>query len=210
MKLTKKTKNKLLFIVPLLLIVAFIFSLSYQQAEKSTTSKTINTQLIQKNNNEVTLIFWSQCPACYNLDNQLKMWKSNKSHIKINMIPAAGNNWDFEARMFYSIQSYAKINYMNLFNQYFNFIHNNQGFKSEKMKLDFVASLLNISNDKLNDILYSDDINTKLDFSRTITRELNINSVPQIIVEGTHLLNMQSFNNYKDLFNEIESILRNN
>lgn len=206
--LKKKTKKQLMFAIPILMIILFIFGIAVSQPPNS-KSTIINNEFIPQKQNEITFIFWSACPACFNLEKNLEVWLSNKKHIKVNMIPAAGYNWDFEARMYYSIIKLGNIRAKSIFNQYFNYIHDITGFKTDQMKLNYVSNLLNIKKEDLEKTLYSSDIENDLNYSRNVVKSLKINSVPQIVVNGTHLINMQAFNSYDDLILEIENILRN-
>ena len=212
MKLNKKQKNAIYYIVPLIgflfLFVYFIIAGTNQVAAKTYEKINLRQTILSKEENRIDFIFWSDCGACYGLTKAMNEWLSTKKHITLNKIPAAGGGWDVDAKLYYTMSEIAGIRINGLYDNYIDAIHIQKTLRNFSSKQEFIMKNLNITQEQFNDVFNSQSVSSKVNKAREIGWRLDIRSVPQLIVNGEYYINMQAFDSYDELFNEIERIIR--
>ena len=212
MKLKNKHKNQLFALIPFLAI-AFLFAFfivggSEQVAPTSYKVIDLKKSLIPKEENRIDFIFWSDCGACFSLTKELNNWLSNKRHITLNKVPATGSGWETDAKLYITLTKLAGVRSNAVYDNYIDAIHIQKTVRNFSSKQNFITSSLNISEDDFIRVYNSQSVANELTKAREINQRLGVRSVPQLIVNGKYYINMQAFNSYDDLFNEITRLMR--
>lgn len=212
-KLKSKQKNQLLMGIPAALIVILMTYLfiSGTSTVAGKNANTIQIDELPQENYRIDYVFWSDCGACYNLTQALNDYLAGKNFIDLNMIPATGGGWTSDARIFHTFSYLADDNNMHvkrIYNAYVNEIHAQRNIQNPNDKVSFLSNRLNVSDSEFETAMYSDEVERRIEESRTINNKLNVRSVPQLVINGKYKLNMQSFSGYDEIFTEIERIFK--
>lgn len=214
-KLKNKQKKQIYLLLPAILIVFLVVYLLISASNSISSDNHTNVRIneIPEENYRIDYVFWSDCGACYNLTLALNEYLAGKNFINLYKIPATGGGWSFDAKLYHTIEEIANDNKMhirNIYNGYVNQIHSrNNPLRSPEQKISYLSDRLRVSVEDFEYIFNSPEVENRLRKSQSINNQLNVRSVPQLLINGRYKLDMQGYSSYQDIFDTIEEIFRN-
>ena len=214
-KMKNKQKKQLMIIIPSIIMVLFLTFLLVSGTNQVVGKKydIVSVNEIDVENYRIDYIFWSDCGACYNLTLALNEYLAGKNFITLHKTPATGGGWNVDAKLYHTIEEIVRDNKMhvrNIYNGYVNQIHSrNNPLRTPDQKFAYLSDHLNISIDDFENVFNSPQVENRLRRSQSINNQLNVRTVPQLLINGQYKINMQDYSSYQEIFTEIEDIFRN-
>jgi thiol:disulfide interchange protein DsbA len=137
---------------------------------------------------EVREFFWYGCPHCYVLEPALNSWlKKMPANAQFVRTPGAAPRWVIHGQAYYAFEAMGVLE--KLHGPFFKAMQDKPGaFNDEKAVADFAASQ-GVDRKKFNEAFNSFGVRLKLEKAKQLNRDLNISSVPAIVVDGKYLTN---------------------
>lgn len=157
---------------------------------------------------EVLEVFWYQCPHCYRLHPIMNEWLKTKPDIAeyipmpVYFNPARN---EFEARAFYTFEVLDKLD--PLHSMMFHAIHDERKKFRSKEDLAAWAEQYGVSGEDIINTFNSFAIDSKINFSKVMTRQYGIIGVPTIIVDGRYMTSVSHAGNHKNLIDVINFLI---
>ena len=136
---------------------------------------------------EVREIFWYGCPHCYVLEPGLTRWlKKLPANAQFVRTPAtAAPRWAIHAQTYYAFETLGAME--KLHDAFFKAVQDKpDALNDEKGIADFVARY-GIDRKKFTEAFNSFGVRLKLEKAKQVNQDLNINSVPTLVVDGKYL-----------------------
>src|SRR3989344_4270459 len=136
---------------------------------------------------EVREIFWYGCSHCYVLEPGLTRWlKKLPANAQFVRTPAtASPRWVIHARAYYTFEALGALE--KLHGAFFKAVQEQPGaFNDEKAIAGFATSN-GVDRKKFDEAFNSFGVRLKLEKAKQLNQDLNISSVPAIVVDGKYL-----------------------
>lgn len=135
---------------------------------------------------EVREFFWYGCPHCYVLEPALANWlKKMPANVKFVRTPGTAPRWMIHAQAYYAFEALGALE--KLHGAFFKAMQDKSAaLNDEKAIADFVASQ-GVDRTKFSEALNSFGVRLKLEKAKQLNQDLNISSVPAMVVDGKYL-----------------------
>lgn len=135
---------------------------------------------------EVREFFWYGCPHCYTLEPFLAHWlKKMPANAKFVRTPGTAPRWLIHGQAFYAFEALDALE--KLHTPFFKAVQERpSAFDDEKAVTDFAVSH-GQDREKFTETFNSFGVRLKLEKAKQLNRDLNITSVPAIVVDGKYL-----------------------
>lgn len=136
---------------------------------------------------EVIEFFYYGCPVCYELEPGLARWQGlAPDYVRLTRIPAlASENWESVAKLFYALEATGDIGRLH-YPIYDNIHFDGVKLNEEKVMLEWVTRN-KVDPQKFTEAYASDAVKAKVEAARKMLLDLNVRSVPTLIVDGKFL-----------------------
>ena len=157
---------------------------------------------------EVREIFWYGCPHCYVLEPGLAHWlKKLPANAQFVRMPAtAAPHWQIHAQTYYTFDALGALD--KLHGAFFKAVQEQKGggLNDEKGIADFAASH-GIDRKKFTEAFNSFGVRLKLEKAKQINQDLNINSVPTLVVDGRYLTTAAMAGGEEPMFKLLDQLI---
>ncbi len=157
---------------------------------------------------EVLEVFWYECPHCYRLHPVISEWLQTKPDTA-EYVPMPvyfnPNRNEFSARAFYTFEVLDKLD--PLHGMMFHAIHDERRSFNTKESLAAWAEELGVSGEDILNTFDSFAIDSKINFSKVMTRRYGITGVPTIIIDGRYLTSVSHAGNHENLIDVINFLI---
>ena len=190
----------MLMLFPVLTRAEFTEGRQYMQVPFPTAVETGNKI-------EVREIFWYGCPHCYVLEPGLTHWlKKLPANAQFVRTPAtAAPNWQIHAQTYYTFEALGAME--KLHGAFFKAVQDQKsGLNEEKGIADFVASH-GIDRKKFTEAFNSFGVRLKLEKAKQVNQDLNINSVPTLVVDGKYLTSAAMAGGEEAMFKLLDQLI---
>ncbi len=156
---------------------------------------------------EVREIFWYGCSHCYVLEPGLTRWlKKLPANAQFVRTPAtAAPHWQIHAQAYYSFDALGALE--KLHGVFFKAVQEQPGaLKDEKGIADFVARY-GIDRNKFTEAFNSFGVRLKLEKAKQVNQDLNINSVPTLVVDGKYLTSAAMAGGEEAMFKLLDQLI---
>ena len=135
---------------------------------------------------EVREFFWYGCPHCYVLEPVLANWlKKIPANAQFVRNPGTAPRWMIHAQTYYTFEALGVLE--KLHGPFFKAMQDKPGaFNDEKAIADFAASQ-GVDRKKFDDAFNSFGVRLKLEKAKQFNQDLNISSVPTLVVDGKYM-----------------------
>ena len=156
---------------------------------------------------EVREIFWYGCSHCYVLEPGLTRWlKKLPANAQFVRTPAtASPRWVIHARAYYTFEALGAME--KLHGAFFKAVQEQPGaLKDEKGIADFAARH-GIDRKKFTEAFNSFGVRLKLEKAKQVNQDLNINSVPTLVVDGRYLTSAAMAGGEEAMFKLLDQLI---
>ena len=192
----------------LLIFIPFLFSsLIFADFRQGVDYRLVSNPLPVKRDGivEVTEVFWYECAACYNFYPAINDWYLNQDNsVKFSKMPVT---WHETARnqaaLFYTIEALGLGS--NVQSSVFLQIHKERKMlRSPKQIADFLSKF-GVEKDKATKYLNSFTIKQKVERANKSIRQLQVQSTPTVIVDGTYIISPRR--SYEEFFEVLDYVI---
>jgi thiol:disulfide interchange protein DsbA len=190
----------MLMLFPVLARAEFTEGRQYMQVPFPTAVETGNKV-------EVREIFWYGCPHCYVLEPGLTRWlKKLPTSAQFVRTPAtASPRWAIHAQAYYAFEALGAME--KLHGAFFKAAQEQPGaFNDENAIADFVARY-GIDRKKFTEAFNSFGVRLKLEKAKQVNQDLNINSVPTMVVDGKYLTSAAMAGGEEAMFKLLDQLI---
>lgn len=196
-----------------LLIFAFIMIFSFiYSVDNSREYKILpENNLVAKNKREITMVFWLGCPHCQQLNKELKDF-AKKERYRIKYLPVSmfTSRWEFDAKV--TLFAMSKFKTESEKNAIVNKLFDLYNLKNNPSREDVIDLLSKELKDKENIQNLTKEFEEfpeeKLKELNDFYKELNISSVPELIIEGNYITNNKKIKNNSDYFKIVRELTK--
>ena len=156
---------------------------------------------------EVREIFWYGCSHCYVLEPGLTRWlKKLPANVQFVRTPAtAAPHWQIHAQTYYTFDALGTLE--KLHDVFFKAVQEQPGaLKDEKGIADFVARH-GIDRKKFTEAFNSFGVRLKLEKAKQVNQDLNINSVPTLVVDGIYITSAAMAGGEEAMFKLLDQLI---
>ncbi len=189
--------------VTLMLLFSAGSAFSQQGYELLTTpQRTANPDKI-----EVIEFFWYGCPHCYQFEPHIKEWLENKpDNVEfISMAPPLSPAWKVHSQAFYAAEVLGVVDQFH--EAMFNAIHRDKKAMRKPKDVGKFVDSLGLDGDKFVKTMKSFNVDAKIRQSLQKAKDVNISSVPTVIVNGKYRTSGQIAGSYPNLINVINQLV---
>jgi thiol:disulfide interchange protein DsbA len=135
---------------------------------------------------EVREFFWYGCPHCYVLEPALANWlKKIPANAQFVRTPGTAPRWMIHGQAYYAFESLGVLEKAHM--AFFKAVQEKPGsFNDEKAIAGFAASQ-GVDGKKFGETFNSFGVRLKLEKAKQLNQDLNISSVPAIVVDGKYM-----------------------
>ncbi|MDH3514607.1 MAG: thiol:disulfide interchange protein DsbA/DsbL [Gammaproteobacteria bacterium] len=135
---------------------------------------------------EVREFFWYGCPHCYVLEPSLANWlKKMPANAQFVRTPGTAPRWMLHGQAYYAFEALGALD--KLHGAFFKAMQDKPGaFNDEKSIASFAASH-GVDGKKFGEVFNSFGVRLKLEKAKQLNQDLNISSVPAMVVDGKYL-----------------------
>ena len=135
---------------------------------------------------EVREFFWYGCPHCYVLEPGLANWlKKMPANAQFVRTPGTAPRWMIHGQAYYTFETLGALDKLHA--AFFKAVQEKPGaYDDEKAIAAFVASH-GVDTKKFSETFNSFGVRLKLEKAKQLNQDLNVNSVPAIVVDGKYL-----------------------
>jgi thiol:disulfide interchange protein DsbA len=156
---------------------------------------------------EVVEFFWYGCGHCFKLDPAIEAWrgKGKPQYVEFVRVPAMWNDaLRMHARLFYTAEALGKLD--ELHSTIFREIHVNNDPLSTVEQMTAFFKKHGVSADEFQKTFASFAVESKLQRADFLNRRFQINSVPQLAVNGKYLTDESMAGGEPELFQVIQEL----
>lgn len=156
---------------------------------------------------EVVEFFWYGCGHCFKLDPAIEAWrgKGKPPYVEFVRVPAMWNDTlRMHARLFYTAEALGKLD--ELHSTIFREIHVNDDPLSTVEQMTAFFKKHGVSADEFQKTFASFAVESKLQRADFLNRRFQINSVPQVAVNGKYLTDEGMAGGEPELFQIIQEL----
>ena len=190
----------MLMLFPVLARAEFTEGRQYMQVPFPTPVETGNKV-------EVRELFWYGCSHCYALEPGLTRWlKKLPANAQFVRTPAtAAPHWQIHAQTYYTFEALGALE--KLHGAFFKAAQEQpSAVNDEKGIADFVARH-GIDRNKFTEAFNSFGVRLKLEKAKQVNQDLNINSVPTLVVDGKYLTSAAMAGGEEPLFKLLDQLI---
>ncbi len=149
---------------------------------------------------EVVVLFWYRCPHCYSLEPHINNWKKTMpGNVEFISIPAIlSARWELHARIFYTLEVLGLTE--KLHGPLFDVIHDQRRPINSLDQFAAWAAENKADEQLIRDTFDSFAVETKINFSRVMTKRYGSDGVPDIIVDGKFRTSLSMAGSHDELF----------
>lgn len=135
---------------------------------------------------EVREFFWYGCPHCYVLEPALANWlKKIPANAQFVRTPGTAPRWMIHGQAYYTFEAMGALE--KLHGAFFKAMQDKPGaFNDEKAIAGFAASH-GVDRKKFDEAFNSFGVRLKLEKAKQLNQDLNISSVPALVVDGKYM-----------------------
>ncbi len=135
---------------------------------------------------EVREFFWYGCPHCYVLEPALANWlKKIPANAQFVRTPGTAPRWIIHGQAYYAFEAMGVMEKLHA--PFFKAVQDKPGaFNDEKAIADFAASQ-GVDRKKFGESFNSFGVRLKLEKAKQLNQDLNISSVPAMVVDGKYM-----------------------
>lgn len=135
---------------------------------------------------EVREFFWYGCPHCYVLEPALANWlKKIPANAQFVRTPGTAPRWMIHGQAYYTFEAMGALE--KLHGAFFKAMQDKPGaFNDEKAIADFAANH-GVDRKKFDEAFNSFGVRLKLEKAKQLNQDLNISSVPALVVDGKYM-----------------------
>ena len=135
---------------------------------------------------EVREFFWYGCPHCYVLEPALAKWQKKMPAIaQFVRTPGTAPRWVIHGQAYYAFESLGAME--KLHSAFFKAVQEQPGaFNDEKAIAGFATSQ-GVDRKKFDEAFNSFGVRLRLEKAKQLNQDLNISSVPAIVVDGKYM-----------------------
>jgi len=135
---------------------------------------------------EVREFFWYGCPHCYVLEPGLSQWvKKIPANAQFVRTPGTAPRWLIHGQAFYTFEALGALN--KLHGAFFKAMHDQPGGFNDEDSIAKFASAQGVDAKKFRESFNSFGVRLNLEKAKQLNQDLNISSVPTIVVDGKYL-----------------------
>ncbi len=155
---------------------------------------------------EVTEVFWYGCNHCYAFESTINNWDKNKpEYVKFTKMPVTWSQiHQLHASLYHTIEA------LNLdegsHNAVFTTIHKEGNFLGSQKAVVKFLSKLGVDEDKSKQYLNSFGVKQKVSRNMQTSRQLRVDSVPMIIVDGKYII--QAKRDKQEMLNVLDHVIK--
>jgi protein dithiol oxidoreductase (disulfide-forming) len=169
----------MLFLLPGLVIAAFEEGRHYMSLPFPATVETGNRI-------EVREFFWYGCPHCYVLEPGLASWqKKMPANAQFVRTPGTAPRWMVHGQAYYAFEALGELD--KLHGAFFKAVQEKPGAYNEEKAITAFAASHGLDAKKFGEIFNSFGVRLKLEKAKQLNMDLNISSVPALVVDGKYL-----------------------
>ncbi len=156
---------------------------------------------------EVREIFWYGCPHCYVLEPGLTQWlKKLPKNARFVRTPAtAAPHWQIHAQAYYTFEALGALE--KLHGAFFKTVQDHQGKPNDEPGIADFAASHGIDRKKFTEAFDSFGVRLKLEKAKQINQDLNINSVPTVVVDGRYLTTAAMAGGEEKMFKLLDQLI---
>lgn len=157
---------------------------------------------------EVLEVFWYQCPHCFRLHPFMNEWlKTKPDTAEYVPMPVYFNQQrnEFEARAYYTFEVLDRID--PLHSMMFHAIHDERRSFGRKEDLAAWAEEYGVSGEDIINTFDSFAIDSKINFSKVMTRIYGITGVPTVIIDGRYMTSVSHAGSHENLIDVINFLI---
>jgi len=192
-------------IVAATLLLLFCLSTSHaQQGYEVLTApqRTANPEKI-----EVIEFFWYGCPHCFQFEPHIKEWIENKpDNVEfISMAPPLNPAWKVHSQAFYAAEVLGVLDQFH--EAMFNTIHRDKKPMRKPKDVGKLVDSLGLDGDKFVKTMKSFNVDAKIRQALQKAKDVNISSVPTVIVNGKYRTSGSVAGSYPNLIAVINQLV---
>ena len=154
---------------------------------------------------EVTETFWYGCGACYSFEPSINSWKSKLSEdTKFTKMPITwGGIHQLHAALYYTIEA-LKLD-SSAHSAVFVTIHKEGNFLQNPKAIQEFLAKFGVAPEVTAQYLNSFSVKQKVNRGMKYSRELKIDAVPMMVVDGTYII--ESKRSYSDMLKVVDYVV---
>jgi thiol:disulfide interchange protein DsbA len=190
----------MLMLFPVLARAEFTEGRQYMQVPFPTPVETGNKV-------EVREIFWYGCSHCYVLEPGLTRWlKKLPANAEFVRTPAtAAPRWVIHAQAYYSFEALGAME--KLHGAFFKAVQEQPGALNDEKGITDFAGRHGIDRKKFTEAFNSFGVRLKLEKAKQVNQDLNINSVPTLVVDGKYLTSAAMAGGEEAMFKLLDQLI---
>ena len=190
----------MLMLFPVLARAEFTEGRQYMQVPFPTPVETGNKV-------EVREIFWYGCSHCYVLEPGLTSWlKKLPANAQFVRTPAtASPRWAIHAQAYYTFEALGAME--KLHGAFFKAAQEQPGVVADEQGIIDFAARHGIDRQKFTEAFNSFGVRLKLEKAKQVNQDLNINSVPTLVVDGKYLTSAAMAGGEEALFKLLDQLI---
>jgi thiol:disulfide interchange protein DsbA len=156
---------------------------------------------------EVREIFWYGCPHCYVLEPGLTRWlKTLPANAQFVRTPGTlSPRWVGHAQAYYTFEALGVLDKLHA--AFFKAVQaQHGGFSDEAAITDFAVSQ-GVDRKKFTDTFNSFGVRMLLDKAKQVNQDLNIDSVPTLVVDGKYITNAAMAGGEEAMFKVLDQLI---
>lgn len=135
---------------------------------------------------EVREFFWYGCPHCYVLEPALVSWKKKMpANAQFVRTPGTAPRWLVHGQAFYTFEALGELE--KLHGAFFKAVQEQPGALNDEKAIAGFAAKHGVDRQKFSEAFNSFGVRLKLEKAKQLNQDLNVNSVPAIVVDGKYL-----------------------
>jgi thiol:disulfide interchange protein DsbA len=190
----------MLMLFPVLARAEFTEGRQYMQVPFPTPVETGNKV-------EVRELFWYGCSHCYALEPGLTRWlKKLPANAQFVRTPAtAATHWQIHAQAYYTFEALGALE--KLHDAFFKVAQEQPRVVADEKGITDFAARHGIDSKKFTEAFNSFGVRLKLEKAKQVNQDLNINSVPTLVVDGKYLTSAAMAGGEEALFKLLDQLI---
>ncbi|HEU5338779.1 MAG TPA: thiol:disulfide interchange protein DsbA/DsbL [Sulfuricaulis sp.] len=135
---------------------------------------------------EVREFFWYGCPHCYVLEPGLASWmKKMPTNAQFVRTPGTATKWMIHGQAYYTFEALGALD--KLHGAFFKAVQEKPGAYNDEKAITAFAVSHGVDAKKFGEAFNSFGVRLKLERAKQLNQDLNISSVPSLVVDGKYL-----------------------
>jgi thiol:disulfide interchange protein DsbA len=157
---------------------------------------------------EVREFFWYGCPHCYVLEPGLERWRKRlPAQAQFVRTPGtASPAWSIHAQAYYAFEALGVADKWH--SDFFKAVQEHRREFSEESGIEKFAAAHGVPAQKFREAFNSFGVRLKLERARQLNQDLNINSVPTVVVDGRYLTSPAMAEGEENFFRVLDFLIK--